>query len=403
MLASSNAVNDRSFSQVNQHQTSERCEVNESAESFNRKYPELLGDTSVRNQPQELAASHDALHNREFHNDYSQHFVDSGQRPQNYIRSTSLITRFNEYPKLQELIAAKDNLINAAAGNPWALKADLRKLDLQQLQCRFDVIIVDPPWEEYCRRSVATAFASQDIWTYSDVARLNIEAVAANPSFIWIWCGNAENVSRGRQLLVKWGYRRCEDLIWVKTNRNSKGSRIVSESEILQHSKEHCLMGIKGTVRRSTDGHFIHCNVDTDVIVSEEQPENDTRKPDELYHIIEHFCLGKRRLELFGEEHNLRPGWLTVGCDLPYSNFTSAAYKEQFLNGHLLRSTSRIEVLRPKSPPPRDPQRKQSVKKPYMSEVPLSQPPPHWPMIYPFPMPLPMPQVTMQSSMMYPP
>lgn len=33
-------------------------------------------------------------------------------------------------------------------------------------------------------------------------------------------------------------------------------------------------MGIKGTVRRSTDGHFIHCNVDTDVIVSEEQSEN---------------------------------------------------------------------------------------------------------------------------------
>ena len=31
-------------------------------------------------------------------------------------------------------------------------------------------------------------------------------------------------------------------------------------------------MGIKGTVRRSTDGHFIHCNVDTDVIISEEPP-----------------------------------------------------------------------------------------------------------------------------------
>jgi N6-adenosine-specific RNA methylase IME4 len=27
----------------------------------------------------------------------------------------------------------------------------------------------------------------------------------------------------------------------------------------------------------------------------------DTRKPEELYHIIEHFCLGTRRLELFGE------------------------------------------------------------------------------------------------------
>lgn len=33
---------------------------------------------------------------QEFHNDYSQHFVDSNERPQNFIRSTSLVDRFNE-------------------------------------------------------------------------------------------------------------------------------------------------------------------------------------------------------------------------------------------------------------------------------------------------------------------
>ena len=31
-------------------------------------------------------------------------------------------------------------------------------------------------------------------------------------------------------------------------------------------------MGIKGTVRRSTDGHIIHANIDTDVIIAEEPP-----------------------------------------------------------------------------------------------------------------------------------
>ncbi|KAM2814908.1 hypothetical protein PS2_041672 [Malus domestica] len=36
---------------------------------------------------------------------------------------------------------------------------------------------------------------------------------------------------------------------------------------MFQHSKEHCLMGIKGTVRRSTDGHIIQANIDTDVII----------------------------------------------------------------------------------------------------------------------------------------
>jgi hypothetical protein len=45
---------------------------------------------------------------------------------------------------------------------------------------------------------------------------------------------------------------------------------------IFVHTKEHCLMGIKGTVRRNQDGHIIHANVDTDVIVSEELPPGST-------------------------------------------------------------------------------------------------------------------------------
>ena len=50
-------------------------------------------------------------------------------------------------------------------------------------------------------------------------------------------------------------------------------------------------MGIKGTVRRNQDAHVIHSNVDTDIIVAEEFPFGSTRKPDEMYSVIEHFCL----------------------------------------------------------------------------------------------------------------
>ena len=46
-----------------------------------------------------------------------------------------------------------------------------------------------------------------------------------------------------------------------------------------------------------------------------------TKKPDDMYRIVEHFALGRRRLELFGEDHNIRPGWLTLGKNLSYSNF----------------------------------------------------------------------------------
>lgn len=54
-------------------------------------------------------------------------------------------------------------------------------------------------------------------------------------------------------------------------------------------------MGIKGTVRRSTDGDFIHTNIDTDIIISEANEYGCTEKPVEIFNIIEHFCLGKKR------------------------------------------------------------------------------------------------------------
>jgi hypothetical protein len=89
-------------------------------------------------------------------------------------------------------------------------------------------------------------------------------------------------------------------------------------------------MGIRGTVRRSTDSWFVHCNVgsllpiffgsrckllffsDTDVIIWEGDPSDPTRKPPEMYTLIENFCLGMRRLEIFGKLTSLRRGWVTV-------------------------------------------------------------------------------------------
>lgn len=84
--------------------------------------------------------------------------------------------------------------------------------------------------------------------------------------------------------------------------------------------QEHCLMGIKGTVRRSTDGDFIHANVDIDLIITEEPEIGNIEKPVEIFHIIEHFCLGRRRLHLFGRDSTIRPGNLIfvryIRCNL---------------------------------------------------------------------------------------
>ena len=103
-------------------------------------------------------------------------------------------------------------------------------------------------------------------------------------------------------------------------------------------------MGIKGTVRRSVDANFIHTNIDIDLIITEEPRYGKSDKPEEIFHIIEHFCLGKRRLYLFGRDNTIRHGWLTVGPDLTETNYDKEVFKHLFdgNEGNLTGTTERI-------------------------------------------------------------
>ena len=69
------------------------------------------------------------------------------------------------------------------------------------------------------------------------------------------------------------------------------------------------LVGLKSKI--STSGEpvwprWINRGIDTDVIVSEVRETS--RKPDEVYRIIERMCPGGRKLEIFGRKHNTQPG-----------------------------------------------------------------------------------------------
>lgn len=186
------------------------------------------------------------------------------------------------------------------------LKCDLKTFDLKELDCKFDVMLIEPPLEEYQRSCGVT---NMQFWSWEEIMNLNIEDVAAQRSFVFLWCGSSDGLDLGRKCLKKWGFRRCEDICWIKTNaKNPKHSKNLEPKAIFQRTKEHCLMGIKGTVRRSTDSDFIHANVDIDLIISEQPEYGSIEKPEEIIHIIEHFCLGKRRLHVFGRDSTIRPG-----------------------------------------------------------------------------------------------
>lgn len=108
-------------------------------------------------------------------NDYSQNFVDTGMRPQNFIRELEL-TNVEDYPKLRELIQKKDEIVSNSASAPMYLKGDLHEVELspELFGTKFDVILVDPPWEEYVHRAPGVS-DSMEYWTFDDIINLKIE------------------------------------------------------------------------------------------------------------------------------------------------------------------------------------------------------------------------------------
>jgi hypothetical protein len=110
------------------------------------------------------------------------------------------------YPKQQRLL----NLKKASVDNHSLPSHYLPFSSLSTLHpCKFDVILLDPP------------FSSS--FTWQTLQELPIPVLAADPSFIFLWVGSGagDGLERGRELLGKWGYRRCEDVVWVKTNKTS--------------------------------------------------------------------------------------------------------------------------------------------------------------------------------------
>ena len=73
------------------------------------------------------------------------------------------------------------------------------------------------------------------------------------------------------------------------------------------------------------------------MIVSEEpQDLYSTEKPAELYDIIERFCLGRRRIELFGLQRNVRDGWLNIGSAIRETNFSPELYPTPYIHYFML-------------------------------------------------------------------
>nr|BAN64336.1 MT-A70 family protein [Babesia bovis] len=130
-----------------------------------------------------------------------------------------------------------------------------------------------------------------------------------------------------------WGYRQLDEIVWVKTNQLQRIIRTGRTGHWINHSKEHCLIGIKGNP-------VINRFVDCDVLVSEVRETS--RKPDEIYGLIERVAPGSLKLEIFGRSHNVRNNWITLGNQLDGYKLTHPEIKKRY-EAHLAQSDNNTQ------------------------------------------------------------
>eukprot|EP00850_Spirogloea_muscicola_P008773 SM000047S16912 [mRNA] locus=s47:795117:799981:+ [translate_table: standard] len=196
-------------------------------------------------------------------------------------------------------------------GEPQWINCDIRTFKVEVLG-QFGVIMADPPWDIHMELPYGTM-------TDDEMRNMPIPVLQTD-GLIFLWV-TGRAMELGRECLELWGYHRVEELIWVKTNQLQRIIRTGRTGHWLNHSKEHCLVGMKGDP-------VVNRNIDTDVLVAEVRETS--RKPDEMYSMLERISPRTRKLEIFARPHNTHAGWISLGNQLDGVRLVDKGMRDRF-------------------------------------------------------------------------
>ncbi|CAF0896924.1 unnamed protein product [Rotaria sp. Silwood1] len=215
---------------------------------------------------------------------------------------------------------------------PQWVQCDLRQFDMSVLG-KFSVIMADPPWDIHMELPYGTM-------ADEEMRRLAIPSLQ-DDGYIFLWV-TGRAMELGRECLRIWGYQRCDEIIWVKTNQLQRIIRTGRTGHWLNHGKEHCLVGVKGSTAGMNRG------LDSDVLVAEVRATS--RKPDEIYGIIERLSPRTRKVELFGRPHNVQPNWITLGNQLDGVRLIEPdvvrRFRQRYPNGYSITTANQQQEIK---------------------------------------------------------
>jgi N6-adenosine-specific RNA methylase IME4 len=183
---------------------------------------------------------------------------------------------------------------------------------------KYKTILADPPWR-FLNRTGKVAPEHKRLNRYptlslEEIKEIPVQLVSSKTSHLYLWVPNAL-LKEGLEVLDSWGFKYKTNIIWHKVRKDGEpDGRGVGF--YFRNTTEIILFGVRGSMRTLQPGR-------SQVNILKTRKQEHSRKPDELYKIIEDcspgpylelFARGKMpNWDVFGNQANLeyQPNWET--------------------------------------------------------------------------------------------
>ncbi|HUO43749.1 MAG TPA: MT-A70 family methyltransferase [Burkholderiales bacterium] len=199
---------------------------------------------------------------------------------------------------------------------------------LNKVQGRYATILADPPWQ-FQNRTGKMAPEHKRLLRYptmdlQEILQLPVGRLAAAQSHLYLWVPNAL-LTEGLEVMRAWGFTYKTNLVWYKVRKDG-GPDGRGVGFYFRNVTEFILFGVRGSMRTLKPGR-------TQVNLFSTRKREHSRKPDELYDIIED-CSPGPYLELFARFR--RQGWDQWGNEnVEENSLRGVAHRKRHVNPQL--------------------------------------------------------------------
>lgn len=173
---------------------------------------------------------------------------------------------------------------------------------------KYRVIYADPPWwfRDKANAGKRGAAHKYPCMRTADIAMLDVPSLIADDCLLAMWWVDTMPLD-ALEVCNAWGFRlfKMNGLIWRKTTKT--GKQAFGMGHITRADSESMLFGVRGKLGEIIRSHGVRQSFYGEL-------REHSRKPDEIYTILEALCGDVPRLEMFARQR--RPGWDAFGNEV---------------------------------------------------------------------------------------